>query len=241
MHGLGPLYALLTVASTAIGGLVALRLHRRLTAVMALTGGVVLGVALFDLAPEAVDRLGTAASGHSVGLAMGAGYLGFLVLSRLAVLYHRDSPEQAAAHHTVGTLGAAALSFHSLLDGFAIGTGFALSPRLGAFVLTAVVAHDFADGMNTVTFVLAQHQAPRQARSWLTLDALAPELGALIGSTVTLPEHAYALALAVFAGIFLMIGTLELLAEAHHEPSWRRLALTVAGASLIYLITTLLP
>ena len=239
MHGLGPVFALLAVASTAAGGMLALRLRTRLGAVMAFTGGVVLGVALFDLAPEAIEQLGPAGSPRTVGLAMGVGYVGFLVLTRLVVLHHRDPPDTAAAHRPVGGLGAAVLSFHSLLDGFGIGAGFAISTEVGAFVLVAVVAHDFADGMNTVTFVLSQHQEPRVARTWLAVDAIAPEIGALIGASVPLSGQAYALGLAAFAGIFLMIGAGELLTAAHEESSLPRLALTVAGAAFIYLVTGL--
>jgi ZIP family zinc transporter len=239
VHGYGPLFALLSVASTAAGGFLALRLRSRLGAVMAFTGGVVLGVALFDLAPEAIEQLGSAGTPRDVGLAMGIGYLGFLVLSRLAVLHHRDAPDDAAAHRPVGGLGAAALSFHSLLDGFGIGAGFAISAEVGVFVLVAVVAHDFADGMNTVTFVLSQHQRPSRARAWLAVDAIAPEIGALIGAAVPLSGQAYALGLAAFAGVFLMIGAGELLTQAHEESSLPRLALTVVGAAFIFVVTGL--
>ena len=38
--------ASLTVLSTLAGGIVALRLHRELTTLIALTGGIVIGVAL---------------------------------------------------------------------------------------------------------------------------------------------------------------------------------------------------
>ncbi|HZD71862.1 MAG TPA: ZIP family metal transporter [Actinomycetes bacterium] len=241
MKGLGPAWALLTVGSTLIGGLVGLRLRNRLTGIMAFTGGVVLGVALFDLAPESVDRLGSAAAGRTVGVAMAVGFVGFLILSRLLVLHHRDDPDEAARHRPVGTFGALALSVHSLLDGVGIGAGFALSPRVGALVLVAVVGHDFADGMNTVTFVLAQRQEVPRARAWLLIDALAPEVGALGGAAVALTAHAYAIGLAVYAGIFLMIGTGELLAEAHREPSVAKLALTAAGVLLIYAVTGLVP
>ena len=49
--------ALLVVASTFVGGILALRLHRELPTLIALTGGVVLGVALFDVLPEAIDAV----------------------------------------------------------------------------------------------------------------------------------------------------------------------------------------
>jgi ZIP family zinc transporter len=238
MKGLGPLYALLTVASTLLGGLVGIRLRHRLSGVMAFTGGVVLGVALLEVAPEAMDRLG---SGRTVGQAMAVGFLGFLVLSRLLVLHHRDDPASVASHRPVGTLGALALSVHSLIDGFGIGAGFALSPTIGAIVLIAVIGHDFADGMNTITFVLAQGGGVRRAERWLLVDALAPEVGALLGAAVPLSAYAYGLGLAAYAGIFVAIGVGELLAEAHSEPSLARLALTVCGVALMYGVTLLLP
>ena len=49
--------ASLTVVSTLVGGTVALRLRRELTTLIALTGGVVVGVALFDVLPEAIDKV----------------------------------------------------------------------------------------------------------------------------------------------------------------------------------------
>lgn len=241
MTGLGPAWALFTVVATLVGGLVGMRFRTRLTGVMAFTGGVVLGVALFDLGPEAVDRLGSATAGRTVGVAMGAGFLGFLVLSRLLVLHHRDNPDEASRHRPVGTLQALALSVHSLLDGFGIGAGFALSPQVGAFVLVAVIGHDFADGMNTVVFVLSQGGDVRHARRWLLIDAIAPEIGALAGAAVPLTPHAYGVGLAIYAGIFLMIGTGDLLPAAHSEPSLARLALTAVGALLIYIVSGLLP
>jgi zinc transporter, ZIP family len=232
VRGLGPLFGLAAVASTLLGGLLAIRLRARLPWLMALTGGVVLGVALFEIAPEAVVRLGEGSSGaRLVGIAMGAGFLGFLVLSRLLVLHHRDDPETAASHAPVGALGAAALSVHSLVDGFGIGAGFALSPTVGVFILIAVVAHDFADGMNTVTFVLAQSADVSRSRRWLMLDAIAPEVGALIGAMVSLSSFVFGVALGVYGGVFVMIGVGELLAEAHRESSPSKLALTVLGAA----------
>ena len=48
-----------TVVSTFLGGLVAFRFHRELHTLIALTGGIVLAVALFDVLPESFERLVT--------------------------------------------------------------------------------------------------------------------------------------------------------------------------------------
>lgn len=238
MHGLGPVLSLFTVASTLIGGLVAIRLKHRLGGAMAFTGGVVLGVSLLDITPEAIDNIGVG-GGRTFGLAVGLGFLGFFLLSRAAVLHHRDDPELAAGHARVGALGAGILSFHSFLDGFGIGAAFAFSPTVGVAILIAVVSHDFADGMNTVTFVLSQDGTVGRARGWLVTDALAPVAGAIAGSFVQVEAHPFGIGLAVFAGIFLAIGTGELLPAAHSEPSMARIGLTLAGFALMLIVTTL--
>ena len=91
----------LTVISTFAGGIVALRLHRELTTLIALTGGIVVGVALFDVLPEAIDAVGNSA--RVTGL-VGLGFLLFFLAERALVLHHRDDAEQARAHEQVGVL-----------------------------------------------------------------------------------------------------------------------------------------
>jgi hypothetical protein len=94
-----------------------------------------LRVALLDVAPEAVDRLG---SGRAVGQAMAVGFLGFLVLSRLLILHHRDDPACAAGHQPVGALGAllgaaVPLSTHAYGLGLAAYAGIFLAIGVGEF------------------------------------------------------------------------------------------------------------
>src|SRR2546421_308714 len=77
------------------------------------------------------------------------------------------------------TLAGGALSFHCCLDGLAIGVGFKAGTSVGVIVLLAVVAHDFADGLNTVTFMLAARNSPVRTIALLVVDAAAPVAGAL--------------------------------------------------------------
>ena len=220
-----------TVVSTFAGGMVALRLRRELATLIALTGGIVVAVALFDVLPEALDALGQPRDVLGI---VGGGFLAFFVAERLLVLHHRDQPEQARAHAHVGTLGAAGLSVHSLIDGLGIGLAFHVSNATGLLVFLAVVSHDFADGMNTVSFVLFQSGDRRQALRWLCADATAPLVGAIIGSTVSISRSGLGYVLALYAGFFLSMGATDLLPEAHSHPSWRRVALTVAGFAFTF-------
>ena len=85
------------------------------------------------------------------------------------------------------------------------------------------------DGMNTVSFVLRQSGDRRSALKWLAVDALAPLLGAIVGSGIDISEKGLGYVLALYTGFFLFIGATDLLPEAHSHPSWRRVGLTVAA------------
>jgi ZIP family zinc transporter len=218
--------AALTVLSTLAGGVVALRLHRDLNTLIALTGGIVVAVALFDVLPEALEAVDDP---HRVTMLVGVGFLAFFLAERVLVLHHRDEPEQARAHAHVGVLGAAGLSAHSFVDGLGIGLAFGLDTTTGLLVFLAVVSHDFADGLNTVSFILRQSGNRRQAIRWLGVDAIAPLLGAIVGASLTVSEQHLGYLLALYAGFFLFMGATDLLPEAHQHPSRLRVLLTVVG------------
>ena len=222
--------ATVTVFSTLAGGLVALRLARELTTAIALTGGIVVAVALFHVLPEAMEQVGDS---RRVGLLVGAGFVVFFLAERGLVLHHRDEPEQARAHSRVGALGAAGLAIHSFIDGLGIGLAFGLDTATGLLVFVAVVAHDFADGLNTVSFVLRQSNDRRQAVRWLVVDSLAPLAGAVVGVSLHVSEKGLGELLAVYAGFFLFMGATDLLPHAHEHPSWKRVALTILGFVVI--------
>ena len=224
----------LTVLSTLAGGAVALRLSRELTTAIALTGGVVVAVALFHVLPEAMEAVGDP---HRVGLLAGAGFVAFFLAERALVLHHRDEPEQARAHARVGALGAGGLALHSFVDGLGIGLAFGLDAATGVLVFLAVIAHDFADGLNTVSFVLRQSNDRRRAVQWLALDAAAPLAGAVVGSVLSVSEEGLGQLLAVYAGFFLFMGATDLLPHAHEHPSGRRVLLTVAGFVAIFALS----
>jgi zinc transporter ZupT len=149
------------------------------------------------------------------------------------VLHHRDDAEQIHAHAQVGALGAAGLSVHSFIDGLGIGLAFGLSTETGLLVLLAVLAHDFADGLNTVGFVLRQSGDRRRAIRWLAIDAAAPLLGAVVGSALSVSPETLGRMLAVYAGFFLYMGATDLLPHAHEHPSVKRVLLTLAGFTVI--------
>lgn len=226
----------LTVLATLIGGRVGLRFSDRLPTLLALTGGVVVAVALFDVLPEGIESV------EDLNLAttlVAAGFLGFFLAERMLVLHDREDAVETLSGERVGVLGAAGLSAHSFLDGLGIGFAFGVDSATGFLVFIAVISHDFADGLNTVSYVLRRSGNRRAAVKWLTIDALAPLLGAIVGSQIAISDQALGYVLCVYCGIFLYIGATDLLPAAHAHASWTRVALTGLGFAVIFAITRL--
>jgi zinc transporter ZupT len=115
--------------------------------------------------------------------------------------------------------------------------------KLGLLVGLAVLAHDFADGMNVVTLSLAGGVHLRPASVLLLFDALAPPIGAAIGTFADLEGLALGFLLAAFSGVFIAIGAGHLLPEASHRrpgASPLLVLLTAAGAGVVLIVRSIL-
>ena len=229
-----------TCVATMIGGWVGISLRDRLHLVLAFSAGAVIGVAFFDLLPEAVELGGTTGLHPLVGpraiLAIaGMGFLLYMLLDR-SLPGHAIS---AGGRPDLRRAWAAATSFaiHSFLDGFAIGIAFQASRAVGIAVAVAVLAHDFSDGLNTVSVVLRNGGDRRSAFRWLMVDAVAPVAGALTSIALTIPTQGLAMVLALFSGFFLYVGGSDLLPQSHHaHPRMLTTFATVAGAVCLYVV-----
>ncbi|HUO50515.1 MAG TPA: ZIP family metal transporter [Candidatus Paceibacterota bacterium] len=231
--------AFATCIATLLGGTFALRLKDKLHLILGFSAGAVIGVAFFDLMPEAID-LGTKiyTPGTVVSI-IALGFLAYLVLDRI-ILFHTHIDEQEGAHDPRGTSGATTLSIHSFLDGVGIGLAFHVSPAVGIIVAAAVLAHDFSDGINTVNFILKHNGTQRYAFRWLLVDALAPVVGVISTLFVTVSETQLGLLLALFSGFFLYIGASDLVPESYHAHPMRWTTIsTLLGAACIYVIISL--
>ena len=235
--------AFATFCSTMLGGSFALKLKDQLHLILGFSAGAVIGVAFFDLLPEALE-LGSKTYELSTVVSVTAlGFLLYLLLDR-TILHHRHeedlpAPElrQSDASLVRGRAGASTLSFHSLLDGIGIGLGFQVTPAVGIIIALAVLAHDFSDGINTVNFILKNGGERRTAFRWLIVDAMAPVIGVLLTLLFSVSEQNLGLLLALFAGFFLYIGASDLIPESHHEhPTYWTTFSTVLGAAVLYAI-----
>jgi len=191
----------------------------------------VIGVALFDLAPEALELAGKAVGSPVVLGVVGGGFCSYMLFERGA---------HAIAERQRGHLRPASLTLHSLLDGLGIGLAFQVAPAIGVVVAVAVLAHDVADGVNTVTLSLSGGGGRVRARSWLLADAAAPLVGIGLTRVFSIPPTLLGLAVALFAGFFLYIGASELTPASHRALPrvWTSLA-TATGMAAIWLAVRL--
>jgi len=222
-------------AATMLGGTFALFRRDRLHLILGFSAGAVLGVALFDLLPEAFNLATPRYSPATVTLFVAVGFFSFMFLNRILLL-HPEDHEDTDAPRRSGALGAASLSLHSFLDGVGIGLAFKVSTAVGAVVAAAVLAHDFSDGINTVTVVLRSRGRGLNALRWLAVDALAPLAGVASTYLFTLSDVGLGILLALFCGFFLYIGASDLLPESHHRhPKALTGVMNIAGAAVIWL------
>ena len=219
---------------TLVGGLIALKLGRNIRFVTGLSAGAVVGLALFELIPEAA-QLRTGPSGlRTVMLAVGAGFCLYMAatqwLNRLGA--------GASTRH----LGAASLTLHSFFDGLSIGLAFKVSPSVGLAVAIAVLAHDLCDGVNTISVAL-RGETPEERRvalRWLCVNAAAPLTGIALASLAPVASSIFAPLAAGFAGVFLYIGAAELLPRS--LSGWRSPLATlpaITGVASIYVVASL--
>ena len=223
-------YALSAFVMTLAGGAFAFRYQRYLLYIMAFSSGLVIGVAFLDLIPEV-----TAAAFHegipirALMVTVVVGFLAIFLLEKLTIIHSEKQHDAPGHHHNVGLAGALGLSFHSFLDGLAIGVGFEAGTKVGIVVLLAVVAHDFADGLNTVTFMLATRNNAARTITLLLVDAVAPVVGALCAGLLRLEPRIVAFQLSFFAGFLLYLGASDLLPQVHERPKAGLIAFTIAG------------
>ncbi|MEV0435188.1 ZIP family metal transporter [Nocardia sp. NPDC050413] len=238
------LLSVVSMLSTLFGGFVAMRIGDRKHLVLGLAAGVMLGLVAFDLIPEALEQSPDEAFGVPVALiAAVVGFMSLHIIER-AVAIHTGHEDEFGSHHhgfeSVGLLAAMGLIFHSTLDGFGIGIGYQAGATVGLSVAIAVICHDFADGFNTFTIPTLYGHARKRAITLLALDALAPVVGAILGTLIHVPEQLIGLYLGYFAGFLLYLATADILPEAHAEhPSRLTLFLTILGVGAMFVVSAL--
>lgn len=229
---------------TAAGGFLALKLSRRMKWVSAFTSGVLIAVAVVTLLPEAFvlehERLGMGDSHRALLELAGIGFLVFYLLD-LAVPEHHEKGHEHHRHapkepRVVGLLGALLLFVHRLIDGTVIMAAAAAGSDTAHAVGLALLFHNFADGLSTVSILMRDGQSRTRTVAFIILIALAPFAGAFVASVMALPPAFIAYSLAFVAGAFLYIGGSHLFIRDHESEGLLAPFVAALGFALVVLL-----
>jgi len=236
--------AALTVVSTAIGGLLALKSKDRFHLVLGLSAGLLLGLVGFDLLPEIFHDSEITGGVPTVSIAILAGFL-LLHISERSFGGHEPVDSEYSHDHSHGSIaggvGALAMAGHVFLDGAALGVAFKVSNQLGYAVFIALLVHAFSDGLNTVSMLVKTGHWESRSKLLLVIDAIARIGGAAIGTYVTFEGNWITIYLALFTGFVIYVATSHILPEAHsHHPSRWTFAATGIGVLTMWLVVSTL-
>lgn len=229
--------------ATLLGGLFALKFKDKLHLVLGFSAGAIIGVAFFDLLPEALELTEGVFEVSTVTALIALGFVLFMLIDRFVSphTHHGEEEGEESCHNDQhapkvgGRFGAGSLSLHSFIDGVAIAVAFQISVPVGLIVAIAVLVHDFSDGINTVSLVLKGGRSKKEAFRWLLVDASMPVIGIIVGSFIALPAAALGVILALFTGFFVYMGASDLLPESHHtHPTYWTTFTTIVGIAVIY-------
>ena len=212
---IGALLVVGVVGATLAGGTLPLRYEQHARLFLSFSAGTLVGLALLELIPEGIQAGGGEVHPKFL-LVMGA-FLVTMLLDKLHVLHPhahgmaRDCPEHDHEHAPLAIHGAIGLLLHSALDGLALAAALRQSMAIAVAVTLALSAHKFADGLTTVSLVLAHHHHRRQAARLLFGNAAALLVGLGLGFVLTFSERGLGSLLLVMAGFFLYLGASDLI------------------------------
>ncbi len=221
-------FSMLSSAASIVGGL--LPIYTKVKDIgsryiLGFASGVVLAVVFFDMLPE------MGANGAPSFLALPVGFFGLYLVEKLIMIH--TCHEAECEIHTLGWVSIIGIGIHRLLDGIAIGVGFALGAPLGLGIAWAVIVHEFPRGFTTSAIMKGTGGPTKQTLLALGLSAaLAPIGTALVIARVFPPTLSNTL-LAFAAGTFIYIGASDLLPEAHKRFNIKVVMCVILGVVII--------
>lgn len=224
-------------------------LEKILLVIVALGAGTLLGGALFDLIPEAVDAGGAIAYQYIAG-----GIVVFFIIEKLIHGHHHHHvlKQEERDHEHKGPvrpfayLNLAGEAIHNFLDGTIIAASYLTNFELGLIATLAIALHEIPQELGDFGILIKGGFTVKKALFWNFIVALTAVAGGLIvffassfSSLLTL------IMLSIAGGGFLYIALANLIPELHHETNLKKAVVQVfflvLGIALLYYIGILFP
>lgn len=188
------------LAGTGLGGLSAFLVsktgNRAMSTILEFSAGLMTAVVCFELLPEAFSLGGTTCTfvGIITGILSVVMIEGLLKHSRVL-----NSGENTGLLRA-GILMAIAIAMHNFPEGFAVGSGFEASPRLGLTITAVIIIHDIPEGIAMAVPMRAGGLSRFRAFAYTVLSGVPMGLGALLGAALGSVSDRLAAACLGFAG-----------------------------------------
>jgi ZIP family zinc transporter len=232
------LLSLLSVVTTALGVVLALRLHKKRRTIafgMGFSVGIMVLISILDLIPEATAAMGIVRT--LAGVALG---VALLWVMHFVIPHAHLVPEPGFFGRAVSRsayLVVIGLILHDVPEGFAMANAYIAAPALGVLVAIAIALHNLPEEFAmAVPVVLSRSR--RMLFGAALLSAMAEPLGAILGLVaVGIAPSLNAHFMAFAAGAMLFVSIHELIPLARR---YRHLTLFVGGVLLSVLVYWLL-
>ena len=205
--------------------------NKHIGKLISFSAGVLLGVAFFDILPQAVTM-----GGVKFALPLKATLLGFTLLYLLEhfIMMH-SCVEQECSYHTLGITGLIGFYFHTFTDGLILSLGFAISEHLGMVTALAILLHKVPGGISSMSIFLAAKLSNIRAWRWSLVVSSGTVLGALVGYFIFsyLDFFMLKIMLGLSAGSFIYISASSLLPEVHKEMNFVNILMFILGIMIV--------
>jgi zinc and cadmium transporter len=207
---------------------------RIMSPLLALSSGVLLGSAFFDLLPESTKLLPDRASFFIV-----SGIISFFTLEKLLHWHHHVEGDHPGENKPVAYLSLIGDGIHNFIDGVIIGGAFLISNSLGIAVTIAIVAHEIPHELADFTILLHSGFSNTKALLYNFLSATTAILGTVLVLIMSTAAHSFIPYLISFgAGNFLYIAMSDLIPELHKSDSKKasiiQIIALISGMLLMY-------
>lgn len=209
------LLSLLSVATTAVGVWLAIRIRENVRAIATGIGfstGIMVLVSALELIPEAATALGGVAAALTAGLGAGVLWAVNFVLPHTHLMSEHGATDTRLLKSAY--LVVTGLILHDVPEGFAMANAYIASPELGLLVAVAIALHNLPEELAMAVPAIAVRDT-RFLYGAAMLSALAEPAGAVIGLiAVAANPDLNGLFMAFAAGAMLFVSFHELLPMA---------------------------
>lgn len=196
--------------------------------VIALSSGIIISAAFFELLPEAKLEINTAF--------IALGFFVFYLIEKMSMLH--ACGESECEIHELTKLTVIGMATDNIIDGIAIAISFIINPILGILVTIAVISHETPQALSSAAILQRKKSSKKEIIGLLALAGMMYPIGAFLSFFI--PEKFHHAMVAFVAGIFLYVGAGDLLMEAHRKFNLKVIISVILGVMFMFTLSQFL-